>query len=154
MRFLLALMASGLLSERRASLVVQECAALSLDQRVLVDAVLGQTVGEELGRLSERELSSRVRATTYRLDAQTVVDRAAFAEGERRVTLRPAPDAMCWLTALLPAARAVGAFAALTRLAESAKASGDPRGKGQVMADVLVERVTGQESAAAAPAEV
>ena len=154
MPYLLASMESGLLSERRASLVVQECAALSLDHRVLVDAELGQTVGEQLGQLSERELSSRVRAITYRLDAQAVVDRAAYAEGERRVTLRPAPDAMCWLTALLPAAQGVGALAALTRAAESAKAAGDARGKGQVMADVLVERVTGQESAAAVPVEV
>jgi hypothetical protein len=154
MPYLLALMESGLLSERRASLVVQECAALSLDHRVLVDAELGQTVGEQLGQLSERELSSRVRAITYRLDAQAVVDRAAYAESERRVTLRPAPDAMCWLTALLPAPQGVGALAALSRAAESAKASGDPRGKGQVMADALVERVTGQESAAAVPVEL
>ena len=154
MPYLLALMESGLLSERRASLVVQECAALSLEQRVLVDAELGQTVGVELGRLSERELSSRVRAITYRLDARTVVDRAAYAESERRVTLRPAPDAMCWLTALLPAAQGVGVLAAMSRAADSAKASGDPRGKGQIMADTLVERVTGLATAEAVPVEL
>jgi hypothetical protein len=49
------------------------------------------------------ELTSRVRAITYRLDAEAVVKRAAHAQSERRVTLRPAPDTMCWLTALLPA---------------------------------------------------
>ena len=37
MPYLLALMESGLLSERRAALVVQECAVLSLDQRTRVD---------------------------------------------------------------------------------------------------------------------
>ncbi len=154
MPYLLTLMERGLLSERRAALVVQECAALSTEQRGLVDAELGQTVGEQLGRFSERELTSRVRAITYRLDAQTVVDRAAYAESERRVTLRPAPDTMCWLTTLLPAAQGVGVLAALTRAAESARASGDARGRGQVMADTLVERVTGQATAEAVPVEV
>ena len=115
MPFLLELLERGVLSERRAALVVGECAALSLEQRARVDAELGHSVGEQLGRLSERELTARVRAISYRLDAQAVVDRAAYAEGERRVTLRPAPDTMCWLTALLPATQGVGVLAALTR---------------------------------------
>jgi hypothetical protein len=154
MPHLLALPERGVLSERRATLVVGECAALSLEQRSCVDAELAHSVDEELGRLSDRELTSRVRAITYRLDAQTVVDRAAFAERERRVTLRPAPDTMCWLTALLPATQGVGVLAALTRAAESARVAGDARGKGQVMADTLVERVTGQTVAEAVPVEV
>jgi hypothetical protein len=154
MPYLLSLMESGLLSERRASLVVQECAALSMEQRGLADAELGQTVGEQLGRFSERELTGRIRAITYRLDAQTVVERTAYAHSERRVTLRPAPDTMCWLTALLPAAQGVGVLAALTRSADSARVSGDARGRGQIMADTLVERVTGQGTAQAVPVEV
>ncbi|MFP5312336.1 MAG: HNH endonuclease, partial [Actinomycetes bacterium] len=59
------------------------------------------------------------------------------------VSLRPAPDTMTYLTALLPAARGVAAYAALTRDADAARASGDTRSRGQVMADTLVERVTG-----------
>ncbi|MDQ6849476.1 MAG: 13E12 repeat family protein, partial [Actinomycetota bacterium] len=114
MPYLLRLLESGVLSERRAGLVVRECAALSLDQREQVDAELRLTIGEQLGRLSEKELTSRIRAITYRLDAQAAVDRAAYAETERRVTLRPAPDTMCWLTALLPAVQGVGVLAALT----------------------------------------
>jgi Domain of unknown function (DUF222)/HNH endonuclease len=154
MPFVLALLERGLLSERRASLVVQECASLSAEQRAQVDAELRDTLGEGLGRLSEKELSNRVRSITYRLDAQAVVDRAAYAERERRVTLRPAPDTMCWLTALLPAVQGVGVLAALTKAADSARTSGDARGKGQVMADTLVERVTGQATADAMSVEV
>ncbi|MEP6650025.1 MAG: alpha/beta fold hydrolase [Lapillicoccus sp.] len=154
MPHLLALLERGLVSERRASLVVQECAALSFEQRGLVDAELHHSVGEELGRFGERELTSRVRAISYRLDAQAVADRAAYAERERRVTLRPAPDTMCWLTALLPAAQGVGVLAALTKAADSARAAGDARSKGQLMADTLVERVTGQASAGRVPVEV
>jgi hypothetical protein len=154
MPYLLMLLERGLLSERRATLVVQECATLSLDQRSQVDAELRHTVGEQLGRLSEKELISRVRAITYRLDAQAVVDRAAHAERERRVTLRPAPDTMCWLTALLPAVRGVGVLKALTLAADSARACGDTRSKGQLMADTLVERITGPATADAMPVEV
>jgi hypothetical protein len=154
MPFLLELLERGVLSERRASLVVRECAALSMEQRARVDAELGHRVGEQLGRLSERELTARVRAISYRLDAQAVVDRAAYAERERRVTLRPAPDTMCWLTALVPATQGVGVLAALTRAADSARVTGDVRGRGQVMADTLVERVTGQPVADAVPVEV
>ncbi len=154
MPFLLELLERGVLSERRAALVVGECVALSLEQRARVDAELAHTVGEQLGRLSERELTARVRAISYRLDAQAVVDRAAYAEGERRVSLRPAPDTMCWLTALLPAAQGVGVLAALTRAVDSSRVVGDARGRGQVMADTLVERVTGQAVADAVPVEV
>ncbi len=154
MPYLLALLERGVLSERRATLVVGECAALSMEQRSRVDAELSHSVGEALGRLSERELTSRVRAITYRLDAQAVVDRTAYAERERRVTLRPAPDTMCWLTALLPATQGVGVLAALTRAADSARVAGDARAKGQVMADTLVEQVTGQTVADAVPVEV
>ncbi len=44
--------------------------------------------------------------------------------------------------------------AALLAAAAALHASGDPRGKGQVMADTLVERLTGQACAAAVPVEV
>jgi len=61
---------------------------------------------------------------------------------------------MTYLTGLLPVAQGVAVFAALTRAADSARASGDPRGRGQIMADTLVERVTGQRSAEGVPLRV
>jgi hypothetical protein len=51
---------------------------------------------------------------------------------------------MCYLTALLPAVQGVAAYAALLRHADTVRAGGDERGRGQVMADTLVERLTGQ----------
>jgi hypothetical protein len=48
----------------------------------------------------------------------------------------------------------VAAYAALVRAADAARAAGDPRSRGQVMADTLVERLTGQATAAAVPVEV
>jgi hypothetical protein len=50
---------------------------------------------------------------------------------------------MTYLTALLPVAQGVAAYTALTKDADTARAAGDERSRGQVMADTLVERVTG-----------
>jgi hypothetical protein len=87
---------------------------------------------------------AEARRLGYRLDPHAVTDRAARAHADRRVTLRPAPDAMAALSPLLPAAQRVAVYAALTRHADTLRAQGDGRGRGQIMADTLVERVTGQ----------
>jgi len=79
------------------------------------------------------------------------VNRLSNTVNERRVSLRPAPDAMTRLTALLPVAQGVAGYAALSRHADTNIATGDARGRGQVMADTLVERVTGQSTAEQVP---
>ncbi len=150
----LAALTSGELTERRADLLVQETAVLTPEQRRVVDSELADRWSHELGGLGDREIVRRVRAVCYRVDAESVVRRARQAESDRHVSLRPAPDTMTYLTALLPVAQGVAAFAALTRAADSARAAGDPRGKGQVMADTLVERLTGEASADAVAVEV
>jgi hypothetical protein len=61
---------------------------------------------------------------------------------------------MTFLTGLLPVAQGVAVHAALTRHADTRRAAGDQRGRGQIMADTLVERVTGQASATGVPVEV
>src|SRR6476661_8029464 len=148
----LAALEAGELSEWRAQIIVRETATLTSEQRTLVDAEVVGDPAQPVAGLGDRELAQRVRAVAYRIDAASVMARAAKAEADRRVTLRPAPDTMAYLTALLPVAQAVAAHAAL--VAAAARASGDDRGKGQVMADTLVERVTGQGSADAVPVEV
>ena len=105
-------------------------------------------------RLGTRALVARARQLAYRLDAAAVVARARRAEGERGVSLRPAPDTMTYLTGLLPVAQGVGVWAALTRTADALRAQGDGRSRGQIMADTLVERVTGQTRADQVPVEV
>jgi hypothetical protein len=61
---------------------------------------------------------------------------------------------MSYLTGFLPVAQGVAVLAALRRCADSMKSQGDDRSRGQIMADTLVERVTGQSSAEAVPVEV
>ena len=46
------------------------------------------------------------------------MDRAARAEADRTVTIRPAPDTMTYVTALLPVAKGVGVYAALNKTVE------------------------------------
>jgi hypothetical protein len=61
---------------------------------------------------------------------------------------------MCRLSALLPVSQGVAAYASLRAAAESARATGDERSRGQVMADTLVQRITGQAQADLVPTTV
>jgi hypothetical protein len=107
-----------------------------------------------LEQLGDRRVEAETRTVAYRLDPSGYVDRARIAERERRVSLRPAPDTMARLTALVPLAQGVAAYAALCREADGTVAAGDGRGRGQIMADTLVERVTGQSRASEVPVEI
>jgi hypothetical protein len=127
----------GHITEWKATLIARETACLSREDRLAVDAVIaGDPL--RLEAMSLGELGGELRAESGRIDPASVVARRRRAEADRHVTLRPAPDTMTWLTALLPVKDGVAAFAALTSAADTARASGDPRGKGQVMADALV----------------
>ncbi|MCW5951940.1 MAG: DUF222 domain-containing protein [Propionibacteriaceae bacterium] len=141
---------AGDISEYRAMLVVRETACLSRADRAKVDAALAG----ELAGLSEREIVARARRIGYELDPHSVVERASREASERRVTIRPAPDTMALVSALLPVAQGVALYATLAREADQARAAGDPRSRGQVMADVLVFRTTGQEHADEVAVEV
>ncbi|WP_457951079.1 HNH endonuclease [Pseudarthrobacter sp. alpha12b] len=133
---------SGLLNEWRATLIVKETICLTPEDRAGVDEELAADTGA-LDGAGDRAIVSAVRAAAYRRDPASAAKRAARAVAERTVSLRPAPDTMTYLTALLPVAQGVAAYAALSRDADTARASGDERSRGQVMADALVERVTG-----------
>ena len=67
------------------------------------------------------------------------------------MSIRPAPDAMSYVTALLPMAAGVAVYAALRRAADTCS---DGRGRGQVMADTLAERVTGRPADVPVPVAV
>ena len=90
----------------------------------------------------DRRLVAAARARAHELDPHAALKRSRKAEGERHVSLRPAPDTMTWLTALLPVAQGVSVYAALSRTADEARAAGDERSRGQVMADALVTGLT------------
>ena len=148
-----AALARGSISEWRATLLVRESACLDVADRAAFDAEVAAD-WRELELMGDRRLVARAKEVAYRIDAAAVVRRMRRAENERCVSLRPAPDTMTYLTGLLPVAQGVGVYAALTHTADQLRAQGDPRGRGQIMADTLVERVTGQARAAEVPVEV
>ena len=138
----LAALEAGQLNEWRATLLVRETACLTAADRAAVDEELAPDTGTFDGA-GDRAIIAAARAAAYRRDPRSVTQRAAHAATERNVSLRPAPDTMCYLTALLPVAAGVAMHAALTRHADSLRSAGDPRTRGQLMADALVERTTG-----------
>ena len=138
----LAALEAGQVNEWRATLIVKETATLSAADRAAVDEELAADTGTFDGA-GDRQIIAAARAAAYRRDPRTVTQRAAHAATERTVTLRPAPDTMCYVTALLPVSAGVAVQAALTRHADTARAAGDPRTRGQLKADALVERITG-----------
>jgi hypothetical protein len=97
-----------------------------------------------LASLGDKHVEVEVQKLAYECDKAAYVARQARAERERRVTVRPAPDAMAYLTALLPVGPAVACLAKLTAAATELKAAGDPRSRGQLMADLLVEAIAGK----------
>jgi hypothetical protein len=135
----LAALECGALSEWRVTLIARESACLAVEDRRTLDAELCADVSRLEG-MGDARITAAAKEIAARLDAQAVVDRAAKAEADRCVTIRPAPDCMTYVTALLPVAQGVGVFAALKRAADT---TFDDRSRGQVMADTLVERVTG-----------
>jgi hypothetical protein len=146
----LAALEAGALSEWRATIVVRESACLDVEDRRRLDAELCSEV-KGLDGVGDAALAAAAKAIAYRLDPHAVVDRAARAADERTVTIRPAPDTMTYVTALLPVAQGVSIYAALKRQAD---VSCDGRSRGQVMADTLVERVTGRPAAQPVPVAV
>ncbi len=150
MPYTLAALECGALSEWRATILVRESACLDVEDRRRLDTELCADV-KELDGMGDAALAAAAKATAYRLDPQAVVDRAAHAPDDRTVTIRPAPDTMTYVTALLPVATGVSVYAALKREADVCC---DSRSRGQVMADTLVERVTGRAADEPVPVAV
>ncbi|WP_087874697.1 HNH endonuclease [Arthrobacter globiformis] len=138
----LAALDTGQLNEERAMYFVKETAVLTVEDRTAVDEELAADTGT-LDGVGTRGVIAAVKAAATRRDPRSVTQRASHAASERGVSLRPAPDCMTYLTALLPAHQGVAVYAALTRKADALKAAGDPRSRNQAMADTLVEWTTG-----------
>ena len=147
----LAAMAAGQVSEHAAQLIGTETSHLDPDSRHQVDQ---QLAAAGLESMSAKHAAAEARRLAYAADPAASLARAAKARRDRRVGCRPAPDTMAWLSALLPVEQAVACLAALRQGSDTAKAAGDERTRGQVEADLLVERLTGQAEADQVPLEV
>ena len=97
--------------------------------------------------MGPRSAAACARKHSYEADREGYVRRGKTERKHRRVTLRPAPDTMSFLSGYLPAEQGVACLKALREHTDTAKAAGDPRCRDQIMADTLVERLTGQATA-------
>ncbi len=142
----LAALQRGVISEWRATLLARETLFLSREHRQLIDTQLcaDPTMLDGWG---DKRLTNEIQKIAYQLDPVAVTKRRGKAETERRVTCRPAPDAMARLTILGPVAQVVAMYAALRKAADTGVATGDGRTHGQLMADTAHERLTGQATA-------
>jgi hypothetical protein len=131
---------AGRITEWRAMLLARETACLSRADRAEVDR---RVAGDHdvLEGMGDGEVVAAAREAAYELDPVSFVERRRRAEADRRVSLRPAPDVMSQLSTLLPVKDGVAVWAVLTREADRARAAGDGRSRGQIMADTLVRRV-------------
>lgn len=163
-----ALLRGAAVSEDTAERVVSETRHLDPQRRREVDTRIVAAGIEDLGA---REAAATAKRLAYQADPAGYTARGRTARADRRVTLRPAPDTMAVLSALLPVEQAVACLASLRKAADTATTGstapgGEPPGSGsagragparnrcQVMADTLVERLTGQATAADVNVEV
>jgi hypothetical protein len=145
------LLTTGELSEYVASLVVRETRHLDAQTRRQVDERIC-AVG--VARMGPHSAAACARRHAYEADAHGFVERGRTERKHRRVGLWPAPDTMSLLTGYLPAEHGVACLKALWEHTDTVKAAGDPRCRDQIMADTLVERITGQAHARDVNAEV
>lgn len=147
----MAALASGELNAYTSRLIVEETSHLDARTRRAVDADLHR---HDLSGFSPREVGAHARRLAIGADPEAAHTRAKRARNQRRVTLRRAADTMSLLTGVLPAEQGAACWRALGRHADRNIAAGDQRSRGQILADTLVERLTGQATAPEVPVEV
>ena len=105
----MAALTRGELSEKRAGILVRETACLSREHRAEVDKRLAGTMTS----LGDKALAGAARRVGAELDAESLAERNRRAVGSRRMSVRPAPDGMAWLSILGPMKDIIGAHVAL-----------------------------------------
>ena len=152
----MAALSAGSCSERVAVAVVQATATSSMEDRSEVDA----RVGPLLGRLGVKQAGAAAGRVAAELDAASVVARMEAAVKSRRVTVRPAPDGMAYLSVVGPLQDVVGAYAALQARSRAVVAGQCPdeepqgRGVGAVAADTALRVLSGRAVGQLQPVEV
>src|SRR6476469_3703595 len=138
----------GETSEWRATVIARETAHLDKEQRAQIDTAIADHLGQWGDARTERE----TRAWVHRLDPDGAAERAGKAATDRRVSIRPAPDCMSYLTALLPVKEGVAVYGELHRRAMSAACDPDEhRSRGQVMAGTALNRLPRKLGRSGAP---
>ncbi len=149
-------LSGGECSERVAVAVVAATATLSLADRAEVDRRLGPVIT----RLGVKQAGAAAARVAAELDAASVVARMEAAVRSRRVSVRPAPDGMAYLSVLGPLKDVVGAHAAVQARSRSVVGGQCPeegpegRGVGAVAADTALRLLSGRAIGQPQPVEL
>ncbi|MGI5128145.1 DUF222 domain-containing protein [Pseudonocardia sp. CA-107938] len=142
-----ALFAAGLLNEQKVAFITSAGSHLDPEERSWVDEQLAERGVETL---SVRRIHDLARKLAAEVAPDKFAQRCARARSGRRVTVRPSAEpGMADLTAHLPVEQAVACYTALRKAVNEVWVRPEPvlRGRGEIMADTLVERLTGQAQA-------
>ncbi|HET7194748.1 MAG TPA: hypothetical protein VFI99_07130 [Nocardioides sp.] len=159
----MALLTRGSVDEWTATVLVRETAILSVEDRqtvderlsaLRVDTATGEIAQPRVLGLTPRRVEGAARALANELDPSAAVRRASKGKDDRRVTIRPTPDTMTYVTGLLGVEQGVACWASLRAAAKATKSAGDERTESQIMADLFVERLTGQATVDTVAAEI
>jgi hypothetical protein len=130
--------------------VVNATCSLSVDGFPVADAALAEKL-PGLTTVRARHAAARI---VIGIDAEAARVRAEKNRADARVSLHPDVDGVAILHVRGPAEQIVAAHHALDAWARGLRATGDPRSRGQIMVQTLVERVTGWSHADSADVEV
>jgi hypothetical protein len=147
------LFAAGELAEGSVQAVVAATAHLDPGERAVVDQRLAAEGIERLGVRRVRDLATGLALAAAPEKAEV---KARTARRGRHVRVRLAADGMADLVAHLPAEQAAACLGALQQSVNEHDVTAESviRSRGQILADTLVERITGQATAGDVAVEV
>ena len=140
-------LAAGEITEWRAQIVARETAWLSALHRRVVD----EEVAPHLESWGDRQVEAEVKKRAYRLDPHGYLARLSNKARRPDRDAAPGTGPMSDLTGLLPVAQGVARPRLVAAGGRQPAVPGRRPARGQIMADTLVERVTGQATAEAVP---
>ncbi|GAA1834275.1 HNH endonuclease signature motif containing protein [Pseudonocardia ailaonensis] len=142
---------AGELDQPKVAAIVAAAAGLDAGERAEVDRRLSSY---DLPSLGLRRVADLARTIVAEVAPEKFAERARAARRDRHVTISPAGDGMALLRAYLPAEQGVTCYAALRKAVTEHWVGSEPvtRTRGQIMADTLVERLTGAAPTEAAAA--
>ena len=139
------------LGSYNAEIIATESQELAREDRLALDTELGP----DLAGLGDRDLQLRVQRTVMRLDGAGAARRRERARTRRHVAWRRLSDGMAQVSGVLSD---VHARAIMDSLRERAlleqKVYGEDRNVSQLIADLFVERLTGQTTADSVPVSI
>lgn len=135
----LALFSSGVISEATARAVATECRSLHVDDKVVAD---GEIAAKIVG-MTTRQARDAAARVVIGIDAEAAHERAKRNRADARVSMHPESDGVATMRVRGPAEQILAAFKTLDDWATGLRSTGDPRTRGQIMCQTLVERVTG-----------